>query len=286
MDVDAGRILEGRATLDDVGARSTTSSRASAGALRRAPKARPPGVHPHVQELRAARAVVPSGLSVSFAIMNRRRGLLTSLAAAALAAAIARTRNRGRFASPGSSFEREQRRGVPSSAAPGISRARLPRGRQARTRILLGGRVRGAPVTNATKIASNPHVIVVQGVAMNMVFKAQSRRYPSCSASAAIPSRRASSRASRARRQHDRHIVPHARARRQAHGDDEGGDAGPAAHGHLAAPQHPGDKVERRASEAAASALGLPDRVFRSAQPGRARRPRWALWRSRAATPS
>ena len=57
MDVDAGRILEGRATLPEVG-REIYELVQRVGA-RRADQirgARPPGVHPHLQELRAARA--------------------------------------------------------------------------------------------------------------------------------------------------------------------------------------------------------------------------------------
>ena len=56
MDVDAGRILEGRATLDDVGREIyDLIARVGNGAADAIRSARPPGIHPHLQELRAAR---------------------------------------------------------------------------------------------------------------------------------------------------------------------------------------------------------------------------------------
>ena len=62
MDVDAGRILEGRATLDEVGREIfdlvLDVGRRPADRLR---TARPPGVHPDLQDLRADRAGVPAG---------------------------------------------------------------------------------------------------------------------------------------------------------------------------------------------------------------------------------
>ena len=67
MDVDAGRILEGRGTLQEVGARDLRSD--PAGRRRRPDQvrgARPPGVHPRLQVLRAARAQLPAGLMDEF----------------------------------------------------------------------------------------------------------------------------------------------------------------------------------------------------------------------------
>ena len=62
MDVDAGRILEGRATLDEVG--REIFDRVLAVAAGRADRLRapgPPGVHPHLQDLRADRPGVFAG---------------------------------------------------------------------------------------------------------------------------------------------------------------------------------------------------------------------------------
>ena len=62
MDVDAGRILEGEAGLDEVGAEIRDLV---LGARRRQAdevgRARPPGVHPHLQIVRADRSRLPAG---------------------------------------------------------------------------------------------------------------------------------------------------------------------------------------------------------------------------------
>ncbi len=57
MDVDAGRILEGRATLPEVGREIfDLVRRVGNGEPTKSEAARAPGIHPHLQELRAARA--------------------------------------------------------------------------------------------------------------------------------------------------------------------------------------------------------------------------------------
>ena len=62
MDVDAGRILEGRATLEKWDARCTTSCSRSRRRAHEVRSAGPSGVHPHLQELRAARPGLPAWL--------------------------------------------------------------------------------------------------------------------------------------------------------------------------------------------------------------------------------
>jgi altronate hydrolase len=72
MDVDAGRILEGRATLPEVGREIYEAG--AAHRQRRADQvggARAPGVHPDVQELRAARAGLPAGLNEGMLFADR-----------------------------------------------------------------------------------------------------------------------------------------------------------------------------------------------------------------------
>ena len=62
MDVDAGRILEGAATLDEVGREICDLVLGlGGGAADQVGGARPPGIHPDLQELRADRAGVPAG---------------------------------------------------------------------------------------------------------------------------------------------------------------------------------------------------------------------------------
>ena len=62
MDVDAGRILEGGATLDEVGREiHDLVLGLGDGAAHQIGGARPPGIHPDLQALRADRAGLPSG---------------------------------------------------------------------------------------------------------------------------------------------------------------------------------------------------------------------------------
>ena len=72
MDVDAGRILEGRATLPEVGREIyELIRRVGNGEPTKSGEPGPPGIHPDVQELRAARAGVPAGLRNGQFIMSR-----------------------------------------------------------------------------------------------------------------------------------------------------------------------------------------------------------------------
>ena len=72
MDVDAGRILEGRATLDEVGREIYDLVLDVAdGDADQVRSARPSGVHPDLQELRAARPGVPGAVSGPAGVRGR-----------------------------------------------------------------------------------------------------------------------------------------------------------------------------------------------------------------------
>ena len=65
MDVNAGRILEGRATLDEVGREIyDLVLRVGSGEQTKSEALGPPGVHPDLQTIRADRPGLPGALSV------------------------------------------------------------------------------------------------------------------------------------------------------------------------------------------------------------------------------